>query len=215
MEADDVLVLVEDQRSRPDQAHLAPEDVDQLGQLVQGPASQEATEACDARVVLDLEHARALFSVPVQMSQGPFSLLRVLVHRPELEDVEAASAGAHPLLAEEHGPGRSPLDPPAREQHERSQQRQREHGNEEIEGPLQPAGGGGQSCWPDLDEGNAVQVVHAIPRADDLEHARDDVHLDPEVHAASRQVDLPVDRHLRGGDDHVLDPQGASDVFEP
>ena len=39
---DDVLVLLEDQRPRPDEAHLAPEDVDQLRQLVERVAAQEA-----------------------------------------------------------------------------------------------------------------------------------------------------------------------------
>ena len=64
--------------------------------------AQEAAERRDPRVVRDLEHPRAVLGVLVQVRRPRLALLRVDVHRAELEDLEAPAAGAHPLLAEEH-----------------------------------------------------------------------------------------------------------------
>ena len=43
------------QGSRTNQAHLALEDVEELGQLVNAETSEEFADAGDARVILDLE----------------------------------------------------------------------------------------------------------------------------------------------------------------
>ena len=54
-----VLILFEfvrQTRARTDQAHLAPQNVKQLGQLVKAGFSQDAAYACDAGVVHDLTH---------------------------------------------------------------------------------------------------------------------------------------------------------------
>src|SRR5947208_68637 len=53
--APDALVLLDDQRARTDEAHLAPDDVEQLGQLIQRGLAQEPAHARDARVLGDLE----------------------------------------------------------------------------------------------------------------------------------------------------------------
>ena len=54
----DLRVLLEDERPRADEAHLAAQDVEQLRQLVERGAAQEPADARDARVVGDLEQAR-------------------------------------------------------------------------------------------------------------------------------------------------------------
>ena len=51
----DLRVLVDDQRPRPDQAHLAAQHVDELRQLVERRRAQEPPDARDARIVGDLE----------------------------------------------------------------------------------------------------------------------------------------------------------------
>ena len=108
---DDVLVLLEDQRPRADERHLAPDDVDQLRELVDPRAPEEAAETRYTRVVRDLEHPRVVVAVHVEMGDLRLPLLRVDHHRAELVDAERPVAGAHPYLPEEHRPGRVDLDP--------------------------------------------------------------------------------------------------------
>ena len=55
----DQAVLVDDQGPGADQRHVAAQDVQQLGKLVERGAPQEAADAGDAGVVLDLEEATA------------------------------------------------------------------------------------------------------------------------------------------------------------
>ena len=55
VEADHQRVLVDHQRPRADEAHLAAQDVEELGELVERGAAQERADARDARVVRDLE----------------------------------------------------------------------------------------------------------------------------------------------------------------
>ena len=106
----DVMVLLGDERARTDQAHLATEHVEQLRELVQRSAAQEASDAGDARVVLDLEHPLVAASVLVQVRDLVLAPLGVGDHRAELEDLELAVIAADPRLAEEHRAGRVELD---------------------------------------------------------------------------------------------------------
>ena len=53
----DPLVLGLDQRPRADKAHVALEDVPELGQLVQAREAKEAPDAGDARVVVELSQS--------------------------------------------------------------------------------------------------------------------------------------------------------------
>ncbi len=84
--AGDLVRLVDDERARADEAHLALEHVPELRELVEARASQEAADARHARVdTLDLEQ-RAVDLVHVQDLAAP--LLRADGHRPELDDLE-------------------------------------------------------------------------------------------------------------------------------
>src|SRR5581483_7639968 len=79
------------QRPRAYERHLAPDDVDELGQLVEGEATQEAPDLGQPGVMPDLEQ-RARFLV--QRLEIGLDLIRVLAHRAELEAVEGAAG--HP-----------------------------------------------------------------------------------------------------------------------
>jgi len=46
-------------RARPDQAHVPPEHVPQLGKLVQAEPAEQPAQGRDARIVGDLDHAFA------------------------------------------------------------------------------------------------------------------------------------------------------------
>src|SRR5207302_9596168 len=83
--------------TRPDQAHLALEDVTELGQLVQAEPWQEGADACPAGIASGRPDRAAL-------------RLGVAAHGPELDHPEALAAAPHPLLGEKDGPRRGELD---------------------------------------------------------------------------------------------------------
>ena len=85
-------------RPGTDDAHLAGEDVQELGQLVERGPADEAADAGDARVVPHLEdRARGLVLRAQRLEAG----LGVDVHAAELEHLERAPVLADPGLAEE------------------------------------------------------------------------------------------------------------------
>ena len=96
----DAGVLVEHQRARADEAHVAAEHVDELRHLVERVAAQEASDARDPRVVRDLEHAVPGVAARGELGAGgsaPSYIVRNLTIsiRPLLADAR---------LAEEHRP---------------------------------------------------------------------------------------------------------------
>ena len=77
-------------RARPDQAHLAPEDVPRLRQLVNVPAPEHPADRGDARIPRSREH-------------GAGAGLRAPAHGAELDDPEHPPAAPEARLAEQHG----------------------------------------------------------------------------------------------------------------
>src|SRR5256712_4734436 len=78
-------------RARADEAHLTAQDVPELRQLVETPASQERPEPRAPRVIRPRPHRARL-------------ALGVHTHRAKLEHLEALAVQTHPLLAVEDGP---------------------------------------------------------------------------------------------------------------
>ena len=87
-----------DEWSRPDEAHLATQDVEDLRELIQRRAAQEPPDPGDAWVVGDLEQP---VTGLVQRSQLVLVRLGVGDHRPELEDPEVLPVSADSDLTEE------------------------------------------------------------------------------------------------------------------
>jgi hypothetical protein len=72
---------------------------------------QEATDAGDARVVADLEHAAVVpVAVEVQCGDVVLPVVDVDLHGAELENAEGAIVAADAALADEHRPRRVELD---------------------------------------------------------------------------------------------------------
>ena len=77
----DLAVLVEHERARADEAHLAAQHVRQLRKLVERGAAQEPPDARDARVVGDLEQAVGLVArraAPPCGASAPSTIVRNL-----------------------------------------------------------------------------------------------------------------------------------------
>src|SRR5262245_52707922 len=84
-------------RSGTDQAHVAPQHIEELRQLVKTPAPQESAQPRPARIVGSRPHRPGLS-------------LGVHPHRAKLQHSEASSVDAHSLLAVQHGTRRGELD---------------------------------------------------------------------------------------------------------
>src|SRR3954471_2745955 len=94
-------------RPRSDEAHVAREHVQELWQLVETRAPQEAAEPRHARVARELEGGLV---ERVEPHEGRQHGLRVRTHRAELEDPELAAAEPHPRLHVEDGTGPAETD---------------------------------------------------------------------------------------------------------
>ena len=90
--------------------------VDELRQLVQSRAAQEAAGAGDARVV----------------AHGQRQAFRIRAHGAELVDQEGHAVPPHALLAEEHRARRVELDPQRDNHHQRRQQQQRQASAQQV-----------------------------------------------------------------------------------
>src|SRR6188508_333237 len=87
-------------RPWPNKAHLAPEHVEELRQLVERRAPQESSDPRHAGIDFDLE--QALVGVLVEMLERLPFFVRADPHRPEFHDVEELSTNACSTLFEEH-----------------------------------------------------------------------------------------------------------------
>ena len=98
--------------SRPHEAHVAHQHVDQLRQFVDLRRPQDSTDFRDPRIGAEGDKAAAFGGVPH--------------HRAELVDLKRTEAAADPLLTKED---RSPRSEPHRQCHDQQQGRQHQHCN--------------------------------------------------------------------------------------
>ena len=94
--------FVGERRTGPHPAHVALDDVQDLGQLVQAPRPQPPPDPGHTGVVLELEEHAAVELVPLQ--QLGKQEVRAPDHRPELEHGEGPAVLADPLLPVEDRP---------------------------------------------------------------------------------------------------------------
>src|SRR4051794_30217677 len=109
-----------DRRARADDRHLAAEDVDEVGDLVERGAAEEPTGSGDARVVAVDDFADA-------------DRVGALDHRPQLPHLELAAAEADAALAVDDGAAAGQLDRDRGEEEERREDRQGDGGDEDVE----------------------------------------------------------------------------------
>lgn len=128
--------VVGKERSGSDEAHVALEDVEELGELVEGRLPEDASDAGDARVVLDLEEARV--SGFVEVLELPLHLVGVGDHRAEFVHAEWLAADARADLREEDGSPGLELDGDRDDAEERRNQEEAEAGGDDVHDALDP-----------------------------------------------------------------------------
>lgn len=148
-----LLVCAQQTGPRPDHAHVALQHIDYLGQFVDLPASQEATERHDVRV------SRA------RLRNDPTG---VRVHCPKFVDAELAPIPAHPLLREECRARRSEAHTERSGHDDRTAQHQDGHAASDVTNALKEVPV--HSGWMPITDAPATAFVQALlrgfPRAD-------------------------------------------------
>lgn len=114
-------------RSRAHQAHLAPQHVDELRQLIQAGPAEEAPDPGDPRIVPPLVRPRTEFD-PAAPDHGA-----------ELQHRKDPSPFADPRLAEQDRSGRIEFDRHRDHRKERSAHQETARRDDEIERPFEPA----------------------------------------------------------------------------
>ena len=202
------LVVAQGQRPRADQAHLAAQHVDELGQLVDAQGAQPAAERCDAGIVPDLEDRPVGFvAAPRARPAAP----GIGLHGPELVAAKAPLAQPDAPGRIEHGAGRGELDRQSDDGHEGRGEDERHGGHHHVGAALEQPG------RPAMDRGRRDEQRLAQPR--DETHARlAEAHLDVgqlegELVPAAQlgeldqvaNLDLAVDDHELVGSDALDD----------
>src|SRR6185436_10803713 len=136
----DVAVLLGDERTRADEAHLAPEHVHQLWELVEREAAKNPPDARHPRVVRRLEHALVDAGVLVQVCDLGFVRVGVRDHRPELEDLEPRVSPSHSHLPEDDGSTRAELDRGGDDEKHRSEDDERREREGDVHRTLEEQG---------------------------------------------------------------------------
>jgi len=127
-------------RPGPDQGHLAPDDVDELGQLVDAQPPEQPAHGGHALVFRFEPRGVAVV---------------VFAHGAELHDLEEPALAADPSLTEQDGAGAGQPNRYRAQKQDRGRQHQGEGRGGEVEGPL------GGPCRPirvrswDVNEGDA------------------------------------------------------------
>ncbi len=127
-----VLVVLDDLGqlgARSDEAHLAREDVEELGELIQAGFAQEAAEFGDAGVVLDLV---AEFAVLVA-EELELLAVGIELHGAELVDGEGCAAAADAGLLEDGGSGGVAADGDGDQGKERAEEGQQDERADEVD----------------------------------------------------------------------------------
>src|SRR5262249_25582319 len=111
-------------RTRADQAHVAAQDIDELGQFIQMTEAQEPAQPRDARV----------------SGKGPARAGRcfaIMDHGANLQDGEKSALAAYPSLLVKGRPRRGQLDKEGCQKEERSGQDQQGQSNQPIDSGLE------------------------------------------------------------------------------
>src|SRR4029077_63699 len=107
-----MLKFMRQTRTRPDQAHLSPEHVENLGQLIQAARPQETTARNQTGVARCIEFChRTIFLHQTKKIFRMRLRLRIHVHRSEFEEHERTSSIPDTLLPKKNRPSRSNYDP--------------------------------------------------------------------------------------------------------
>ena len=175
-----------------DKAHLAAQNVQELGELVEVGAAEQAAEGGAARVVVGGEGGAALeFGIEA--------------HGADLDDVEEAAVNPHPLLAVEGGAAIVAMDQPGGEGDEGRGGDEPDERKREIDQALERGVPSLERGLAQAKERDAVEGFDRHAAQEELEGVGDDAELGELAFAGEedRGDGVAVDERL--GEDHLVD----------
>src|SRR4051794_5101938 len=176
MPARDLAVLVGDERSWAHQAHLATENVDQLGRLVEAGAPQHPPDPRNPGVVADLEQTVAL----VEGLQLPSQPVGSRMHCAELEHHEFAAVTTDPPLLEQGRPLRIEPDGDRGEKEQWAECDDQQRRPDDVETALYELRGAREAELASAEQCDPVDLVTSRRRADHFEEAWQHARLNTE-----------------------------------
>jgi hypothetical protein len=198
-----LLQLVHEDRPlgpRPDEAHVAPEDVPELRQLVDARLAHERAVSRHARVVLHGPHG----AIP----------LRILVHRAELDHLELPPALAYALLPVEQRPPRLQPDRHSREKHEGGGDDEPRHREHQIHAAFDLPR---EARCPEIvgeDEPARSQILHQQFAGEPLGHRVHVLDPHPAELGAKQLADGQASPAIRHADDDPVDRLGGHEPID-
>ena len=172
----ELAVLGLDERARPDQAHLALQDVPELRQLVEARVAQEAADPGDPRVVVELQPVRVL-ALREQLRPALPRRRRTIVRN--LAAGSACPRGRSRSWRKRTGPRRVELD---RDRDARAAAARSATSSSaapgDVDRPLEQARGARQDRRVEPEHGDALDVVDLDRRAERVEELGQQADLD-------------------------------------
>jgi len=199
-------ILVQDERSGTDEAHVAGQHVEELRQLVDAAAAKQPSNARDARIGVDLEQPISLVVLPQRLLE----LLGVLIMLRNL----SIWNGSRPArrASGETGPGRRvQLDGDHRDHHQRRCADDRGCGPEQVERPLQSQRGAAQPKRG-TPSAPAADVVEDDRAADRRQHARQETYLKARRVRGAHDLERRSCGRLVGVDDDAVDVRRSANL---
>src|SRR5690606_7547085 len=170
-----LLDLARQGRAWPDEAHIAPQDIDQLRQLVETELPQVFPDAGQARIVRVLEDPSVTTDGPDQLRP---LLVRIGDHASELDHAERPAILPEPGLEVEGTTfGVSP-DKPGDDQHRKRQDDERTRRDQDVERALHDRVPATDRRIAHADRGNAIDLGHVNAVHRDLQQVRHNPELD-------------------------------------
>ena len=124
--------LFDEHWARPNQRHVAANDVEDLWRLIDAPTPQELAKVRDAGIL-----AVTIRNATIWVTDDCIThVLGTHHHRAELLHRDELSTAADSLLAIEHRPTTRELHPDRRNEHERQEEHREEDADSEIQGAL-------------------------------------------------------------------------------
>src|SRR5580765_1368988 len=188
-------------RSRPDEAHVASQHVDELGKFVERRPTQEHSEAGSTVVALDT-------SGTYVEADGVVAHIGLRVNQPhgsKLEHLEAAAVATNPELAEEDRPPQGQPDRQGDAGDDRQGEEENRESDQTVDDVLDLDAGRRRRALMDRYEGNTTEKVDRRVVRHPLEEAGNDGDAHVAVGAFLDHAKHHLVRSRREREDHMLD----------
>ncbi len=195
--------------ARPDDRHVAAQDVEELRQLVERQAAHDLADARAAVVALDAAGGDALLRDELLLGGRRRDL-----HRAELEHVELAPVEPDAALAEEDRAGRAEAHGEREQAHRDRQHQQRDAGEDAVDRVLDAELPAARVDRRGAQQRDAAEVLDFDAVGDLLEQPRHDHDLDAQPATAADHAEQDRVRRGREGDDDLFDVVALDDLLE-